>query len=210
MSTLKTVSILLVWRNPSHNNLTWLPDVSRPDRLSSAEITSIVQGAGLQGILVLLLEISVSDNVFMTAVRKNRYVILPVDFEEAWKVSYLSLVWFSRLPHINLNSYVSFPLQQTVKRADDTHEFCAFHHYILRPLFPHILAIYLQIGNPLLCKFFSANNPPCTYSSPARLALYNTLCNSIISPRYCAIFQFETLFHFSVSPHPYTEWRSFF
>lgn len=25
------------------------------------------------------------------AVRKNRYVILPVDFEEAWKVSYLFL-----------------------------------------------------------------------------------------------------------------------
>jgi len=53
--------------------------VSRPDRLSSAEIASIVQAAGLQ------------------AVRKNRYVILPVDFEEAWK--------------------------QTVKRSDDTHEF---------------------------------------------------------------------------------------
>jgi len=53
--------------------------VSRPDRLSSAEIASIVQGAGLQ------------------AVRKNRYVILPVDFEEAWK--------------------------QTVKRSDETHEF---------------------------------------------------------------------------------------
>ncbi|KAI6132083.1 26S proteasome subunit P45 [Pisolithus croceorrhizus] len=43
--------------------------VSRPDRLSSAEIAAIVQAAGLQ------------------AVRKNRYVILPVDFEEAWKVS---------------------------------------------------------------------------------------------------------------------------
>jgi 26S proteasome regulatory subunit T3 len=53
--------------------------VSRPDRLSSAEITSVVQAAGLQ------------------AVRKNRYVILPIDFEEAWK--------------------------QTVKRNDETHEF---------------------------------------------------------------------------------------
>ncbi|KAJ7632490.1 26S proteasome subunit P45 [Roridomyces roridus] len=49
--------------------------VSRPDRLSSAEIASIVQAAGLQ------------------AVRKNRYVILPVDFEEAWKVSVVVLVW---------------------------------------------------------------------------------------------------------------------
>ncbi|SGY20510.1 BQ5605_C016g08080 [Microbotryum silenes-dioicae] len=41
--------------------------VSRPDKLSSAEISSICQAAGLQ------------------AVRKNRYVILPADFEEAWK-----------------------------------------------------------------------------------------------------------------------------
>ncbi|KAF9533456.1 26S proteasome subunit P45 [Crepidotus variabilis] len=54
--------------------------VSRPDKLSSAQIASVVQAAGLQ------------------AVRKNRYVILPVDFEEAWK--------------------------QTVKRSDDIHEFC--------------------------------------------------------------------------------------
>ncbi|KAF8061586.1 putative RPT3-26S proteasome regulatory subunit [Lyophyllum atratum] len=67
--------------------------VSRPDPLSSADITSIVQAAGLQ------------------AVRKNRYVILPVDFEEAWK--------------------------QTVKRSDETHEFSislcilSFRNYIL-------------------------------------------------------------------------------
>lgn len=53
--------------------------VSRPDRLSSAEIASICQAAGLQ------------------AVRKNRYVILPGDFEEAWK--------------------------QVVRKGDDTHEF---------------------------------------------------------------------------------------
>ena len=54
--------------------------VSRPDKLSAAEISSICQAAGLQ------------------AVRKNRYVILPADFEEAWK--------------------------SVVKRNDETHEFC--------------------------------------------------------------------------------------
>ncbi|SCZ88076.1 BZ3500_MvSof-1268-A1-R1_Chr2-1g04173 [Microbotryum saponariae] len=54
--------------------------VSRPDKLSSAEISSICQAAGLQ------------------AVRKNRYVILPADFEEAWK--------------------------QVVKRTDETLDFC--------------------------------------------------------------------------------------
>jgi len=53
--------------------------IQRPDKLSAAEINSICQAAGLQ------------------AVRKNRYVILPSDFEEAWK--------------------------QTVKRGDETHEF---------------------------------------------------------------------------------------
>ncbi|KAJ8483260.1 hypothetical protein ONZ51_g4810 [Trametes cubensis] len=61
--------------------------VSRPERLSSAEITSIVQGAGLQ------------------AVRKNRYVVLPADFEEAWK--------------------------QNVKRQDETLDFCTLLLFFL-------------------------------------------------------------------------------
>ncbi|KAH9981367.1 26S proteasome subunit P45 [Lactifluus volemus] len=50
--------------------------VSRPDRLSSAEISSVVQAAGLQ------------------AVRKNRYVILPIDLRSL-----------------------------EIKRGDETHEF---------------------------------------------------------------------------------------
>merc|ERR1711974_363197 len=41
--------------------------VSRPDKLSCAEIASVCQAAGLQ------------------AVRKNRYVILPKDFEKGWQ-----------------------------------------------------------------------------------------------------------------------------
>lgn len=41
--------------------------VSRPDKLSCAEIASVCQAAGLQ------------------AVRKNRYVVLPGDFDEAFK-----------------------------------------------------------------------------------------------------------------------------
>ncbi|GAA99899.1 uncharacterized protein L969DRAFT_86111 [Mixia osmundae IAM 14324] len=53
--------------------------VQRPDKISCAEIASICQAAGLQ------------------AVRKNRYVVLPADFEEAWK--------------------------STVKRGNDTHDF---------------------------------------------------------------------------------------
>jgi 26S proteasome regulatory subunit T3 len=63
-------------------------DVSRPDRLSSAEIASIVQAAGLQG-----MQHRIGFDLYFTlflAVRKNRYVILPIDFEEAWKVRCLA------------------------------------------------------------------------------------------------------------------------
>jgi 26S proteasome regulatory subunit T3 len=41
--------------------------VSRPDKISGAEISAIVQEAGMQ------------------AVRRNRYVILPKDFEKGYK-----------------------------------------------------------------------------------------------------------------------------
>jgi 26S proteasome regulatory subunit T3 len=41
--------------------------VNRPDKISAAEITSICQEAGMQ------------------AVRKNRYVIMSKDFDEAYK-----------------------------------------------------------------------------------------------------------------------------
>ena len=61
-------------------------DVSRPDRLSSAEISSVVQAAGLQGAPSKSFAIHIYLLKF-TAVRKNRYVILPIDFEEAWKVN---------------------------------------------------------------------------------------------------------------------------
>jgi hypothetical protein len=79
-------------------------DVSRPDRLSSAEISSVVQAAGLQGIPPSVLPLLTYWPNF-AAVRKNRYVILPIDFEEAWKVCNLfpgsgymkafSNTWFS-------------------------------------------------------------------------------------------------------------------
>jgi len=42
-------------------------DVSRPDKISGAEIQAICQEAGMQ------------------AVRRNRYVILPKDFEKGYK-----------------------------------------------------------------------------------------------------------------------------
>ena len=70
-----------------HTGLTtsYLPDVSRPDRLSSAEIASVVQAAGLQGMFHISIYLELLFN-FLAAVRKNRYVILPIDFEDAWKV----------------------------------------------------------------------------------------------------------------------------
>jgi 26S proteasome regulatory subunit T3 len=42
--------------------------VSRPDKISGADIAAICQEAGMQ------------------AVRKNRYIILPKDFEKAYKI----------------------------------------------------------------------------------------------------------------------------
>ncbi len=44
-------------------------DVSRPDKISGADIQAICQEAGMQ------------------AVRKNRYVILPKDFEKGYKAN---------------------------------------------------------------------------------------------------------------------------
>jgi 26S proteasome regulatory subunit T3 len=106
-------------------------DVSRPDRLSSAEIASIVQAAGLQGLLIPLELYNGLFKMFSVAVRKNRYVILPVDFEEAWKVCCLAVLGIHRFQK---TQPLSFPPQQTVKRADDTHEFCKasspFHPYL--------------------------------------------------------------------------------
>ena len=46
-----------------------LLDISRPDKISGADIASICQEAGMQ------------------AVRKNRYVILPKDFEKGYKAN---------------------------------------------------------------------------------------------------------------------------
>lgn len=65
-----------------------MTDVSRPDLLSSAQIASICQAAGLQGKSFSAASRQELTYVqYLIAVRKNRYVILPIDFEEAWKVS---------------------------------------------------------------------------------------------------------------------------
>lgn len=50
-----------MWLTTTHNTQ------HRPDKLSGAEINAICQEAGMQ------------------AVRKNRYVILPKDFEKGYK-----------------------------------------------------------------------------------------------------------------------------
>jgi len=52
------------------------------------------------------------------AVRKNRYVILPADMEEAWKVrkSFFRFLCQTQL--------FCCQKQQVVKRNDETHEFC--------------------------------------------------------------------------------------
>jgi len=52
------------------------------------------------------------------AVRKNRYVILPVDFEEAWKVGCLVLLALAAWEE-KLKNFLSFPTtanSQAVRR----------------------------------------------------------------------------------------------
>jgi 26S proteasome regulatory subunit T3 len=64
-------------------------DVSRPDKLASAQIASICQAAGLQGESFQSTKMTlVNPTAHPPAVRKNRYVVLPIDFEEAWKVCF--------------------------------------------------------------------------------------------------------------------------
>jgi hypothetical protein len=95
MSISKIVRVLLCLNHAQSTDATFIfVDVSRPDRLSSADIASIVQGAGLQGMYILAItdSSSFSEERLLLAVRKNRYVILPIDFEEAWKVSQLPCV----------------------------------------------------------------------------------------------------------------------
>ena len=93
MSILRTVrKFLLV----SDTRLSRLVDVSRPDRLSSAEIASVCQAAGLQGQHFRNNERKYL--TFTSAVRKNRYVILPIDFEDGWKVC------LSQLCHLPLRA----------------------------------------------------------------------------------------------------------
>lgn len=87
-------------------------DVSRPDRLSSAEIASVVQAAGLQGGSHIPISINPLSNI-PSAVRKNRYVILPIDFEDAWKVC-LSL--FGVLTGEFFSSHTSPANGQTIRR----------------------------------------------------------------------------------------------
>ena len=101
-----------------------------------------MQAAGLQGrslhaILVAKLTLSVP-----SAVRKNRYVILPVDFEEAWKVSCLELFALSHV--ILIKTQLFLASQQTVKRLDETHEFCEFRVF---GIFVSYHGYPLQIGS---------------------------------------------------------------
>lgn len=66
--------------------------------------------------------IELKTHLLCAAVRKNRYVILPVDFEEAWKVRDFVVQYL--YPRLYFASTRSLSFQQTVKRSDATHAFC--------------------------------------------------------------------------------------
>jgi hypothetical protein len=71
-------------------------------------------------------------------------VILPVDFEEAWKVSCLFLLGYGLVILKKTQSPCFFPPQQTVKRSDETHEFCRAFTYILISACAYLV---IQIGS---------------------------------------------------------------
>lgn len=90
------------------------------------------------------------DPNFYAAVRKNRYVILPVDFEEAWKVCCLVIVW-------SLDTTANFSpfFSSTSKRSNEqmiltnfvrTIKLFCVHRSLIH------FAPSLQIGDPLSCK----------------------------------------------------------
>ncbi|KAG6868275.1 26S proteasome regulatory subunit 6B [Termitomyces sp. T159_Od127] len=102
--------------------------VSRPDPLSSADIASIVQAAGLQGMIwkvILLWEAAFL--IHSSAVRKNRYVILPVDFEEAWKTG--DLGYFSFLLPLYFISVQSDGFQYSLSPQTSTSLLIARLHF---------------------------------------------------------------------------------
>lgn len=98
-------------------------DVSRPDRLSSAEIASVVQAAGLQG-------------TSHASCSRTRHSALP---QPSVKTDMLSCRSTLRMPgkcvcpclvHLTWAEFLSAHTsqQQTVKRSDETHEFCKISH----------------------------------------------------------------------------------
>ena len=71
-------------------------------------------------------------------------MILPVDFEEAWKVSCLFLLGYGLEVYKKTQPLAFLPPQQTVKRSDETHEFCRDFACILISTCAYLV---IQIGS---------------------------------------------------------------
>jgi hypothetical protein len=135
---------------------------------------------------------------FHTAVRKNRYVILPVDFEEAWKVCCLSIVWLSHMtakfaPFFSSTSKRSNEQTTLTNSVRTTKLFCV-HRSLIHLHHPCRSVIRCCVS---LLHIYVGSHTDIFH----RLASYITFCNLIITfglPCDCK----KTLFHFSVSPHP--------
>lgn len=119
------------------------------------------------------------------AVRKNRYIVLPVDFEEAWKVRYLSEFGPARLGYINSTASFSLPScpQQTVKRSDETHEFCTCHLFLGVDLYFDRISLYRSVIWFRLVSTFSyhvtSQSPDPYFQVPVvhyRIVYYTFLC----------------------------------
>ena len=70
MGDLSPALLCVLWGRFAHPPISpvrVLGSVCRPEKISAADVDAICQEAGMQ------------------AVRRNRYIILPKDFEEGWK-----------------------------------------------------------------------------------------------------------------------------
>ena len=91
--------------------------------------------------------------IIFSAVRKNRYVILPIDFEEAWKVS---LVWFCLASTCQIKLSLTFVFLSTSKRSREAMRlmnsvsFASYYFFFDISL---MFACTFQIGSSL-CELF--------------------------------------------------------
>lgn len=144
----------------------------------------------------------------LLAVRKNRYVILPVDFEEAWKVRCLVLFVPINPSGISKRLTRLFPShhQQTVKRTDDTHDFCTSpsvglcYNFLIFFFSRPVVCLGDSLSVSTLSSCFCERRTDVSMQYSACILVDNRRCPK---SRACSHGLEPSSFHFSVPPLPH-------